>query len=47
MGIVELILTLAITYFGGAVTERETNGALTVNIGYSDSNMSECSKIKH
>jgi len=42
MGLVELILTLAVTYFTGAITERETNGAVTVNIGYSDSNITEC-----
>ena len=26
--------------------ERETNGAVTVNIGYSDSNISECKENK-
>ena len=44
MGLVELILTLVVTYFSGAISERETNGAVTVNIGYSDNNLSECKK---
>lgn len=40
---VELILTLVLTYISGAITERESNGAVTVNIGYSDQNLSvEC-----
>ena len=41
MGLAELILTIVV-YLGGAITEYETKGAVTHNIYYSDSNISEC-----
>lgn len=40
---IEIILSIALA-IGGAILERETQGAITVNIGYSDSNITECSK---
>lgn len=37
----EIILSIVLA-IGGAVIERETNGGITINIGYSDSNITEC-----
>lgn len=41
----EIIIAVLLA-IGGAVVERETNGAVTINIGYSDSNLSECKENK-
>lgn len=38
---IEIIVAVLLA-IGGAVVERESNGAITVNIGYSDNNISEC-----
>jgi hypothetical protein len=38
---IEIILSIALA-IGGAILERESNGAITVNIGYSDNNLSDC-----
>jgi len=37
----EIILSIALA-IGGAIIERESDGAITVNIGYSDQNLTEC-----
>jgi len=42
---IEIIVAVLLA-IGGAVVERETNGAVTINIGYSDSNLSECKENK-
>lgn len=42
---IEIIVAILLA-IGGAVVERETNGAVTINIGYSDSNISECKENK-
>jgi len=42
---IEIIVAVLLA-IGGAVIERETNGAVTINIGYADSNISECKENK-
>lgn len=42
---IEIIIAVLLA-IGGAVVERETNGAVTINIGYSDNNISECKENK-
>lgn len=42
----EIILAIAIA-IGGAIMERESNGSVTVYIGYSDSNLSKCNDNKY
>jgi hypothetical protein len=42
---IEIIIAVLLA-IGGAVVERETNGAVTINIGYSDRNISECKENK-
>lgn len=42
---IEIIIAILLA-IGGAVVERETNGAVTINIGYSDNNISECTERK-
>ena len=37
---IDILLSIALT-IGGAILERETKGAFTINIGYADQNMSE------
>jgi len=37
----EIILSIALA-IGGAILERESNGQVTVYVGYSDSNITEC-----
>lgn len=40
------IIVAVLLAIGGAVAERETNGAVTINIGYSDSTIPECTERK-
>jgi len=42
---IEIIIAVLLA-IGGAVVERETNGAVTINIGYADRNISECKENK-
>lgn len=39
--IIGLIASLVLSYYGGAVTERETGGAVTATI-YTDGNYTKC-----
>ena len=43
MGLAELLLS-ACLFFVGAIIEHDSKGAITQNIYYSDSNISECKK---
>ena len=42
---IEIIIAVLLA-IGGAVVERETNGAVTISIGYADRNISECKENK-
>ena len=42
---IEIIIAILLA-IGGAVVEYETKGAVTVNIGYADRNISECKENK-
>lgn len=42
---IEIIVAILLA-LGGAVVEYETKGAVTVNIGYADRNISECKENK-
>lgn len=42
---IEIIIAILLA-IGGAVVERETNGAVTINVGYADRNISECKERK-
>lgn len=45
LDIIVFVATLVISYYGGAITERETGGAVTATI-YTDGNVTriDCSK---
>jgi len=40
------IIIAVLFAIGGAVVEYETKGAVTINIGYADRNISECKENK-
>jgi len=43
MELVESLLLSAVLFFAGAITEHDSKGAVTVNIGYREQNLSvEC-----